>query len=318
MKDNYSEQFIQAILSKDLEGIRRVPKSDLHNHFVLGGSRDYIASKKSINILPCKSIISSMQEMDRWSQTYIGEKFNSSSMRKFLIEATFVQAKEDGVKILEIGEDVWGLGEFFNNDIVELIETFQEINERIAPDIELRLQIGLSRHCPVDYLLQCLETFWGHKEFYSIDFYGDELAQPISNFKPIYDRAKFEGLRLKAHIGEWGTASDIIEGARILNLDEIQHGIRAVDSRECMDYLSEHKIRLNITPTSNYLLGRVKDMHTHPIQKLYRAGIDVTINSDDILIFDSDVSKEYYRLYESGCLNAEELDAIRINGLKKL
>lgn len=42
----------------------------------------------------------------------------------------------------------------------------------------------------------------------------------------------------------------------------------------------------------------------------------MTINSDDILIFDSDVSKEYLRLYQSGCLNAEELDNIRINGLK--
>ena len=43
-------------------------------------------------------------------------------MRKFLIEATFAQAKHDGIAILEIGEDVWGLNEFFHNDIVELIE----------------------------------------------------------------------------------------------------------------------------------------------------------------------------------------------------
>lgn len=42
----------------------------------------------------------------------------------------------------------------------------------------------------------------------------------------------------------------------------------------------------------------------------------MTINSDDILIFDSDVSKEYLRLYQSGCLNAEELDNICMNGLK--
>jgi len=34
------------------------------------------------------------------------------------------------------------------------------------------------------------------------------------------------------------------------------------------------------------------------------------------LIFDSDVSKEYLRLYQSECLTAEELDAIRLNRLK--
>ena len=83
-----------------------------------------------------------------------------------------------------------------------------------------------------------------------------------------------------------------------------------------MRFLRDNHIRLNITPSSNYLLGRVKDLKTHPIAKLYRSGVDVTINSDDVLIFDSDVSKEYLRLYQSGCLNAEELDDIRKNGLK--
>ena len=42
----------------------------------------------------------------------------------------------------------------------------------------------------------------------------------------------------------------------------------------------------------------------------------LTINSDDVLIFDSDVSKEYLQLYEAQCLTAEELENIRKNGLK--
>lgn len=44
---------------------------------------------------------------------YIGQYFNSTEGRKLLIRATFQQAKEDGVTVLEIGEDVWGLKEFF-------------------------------------------------------------------------------------------------------------------------------------------------------------------------------------------------------------
>lgn len=35
-----------------------------------------------------------------------------------------------------------------------------------------------------------------------------------------------------------------------------------------------------------------------------------------VLIFDSDVSKEYLRLYEAECLTAEELDDIRKKGLR--
>lgn len=45
--------------------------------------------------------------------------------------------------------------------------------------------------------------------------------------------------------------------------------------------------------------------------------VDVTINTDDVLIFDSDVSKEYLRLYQSGCLTAEKLDNIPVKGLRQ-
>lgn len=308
--------FIEALEKGDLEAIRKIPKADLHNHFVLGGSREFIKDKTGYEIYPITSPLNSMREMDAWSSKYIGNRFNTPEGRRLLIEATFIQAKRDGVKVLEIGEDVWGLGEFFQNDIKELINAFQEANNRVAPEIELRLQIGLSRQCSIDYLMECLSHFWGHKEFYSIDLYGDELAQPIENFVPIYEKAAENGLVLKAHVGEWGNAQDIITAIEVLHLDEIQHGIAAIQDRKAIDYLVENNIRLNITPSSNFLLGRVKDFKTHPIATLYRSGVDVTIGSDDILIFDSDVSKEYLRLYQCGCLTAVELDEIRKNGLR--
>lgn len=315
MSDLYSEKFIKALETHDANMIKKIPKSDLHNHFVLGGNREYIKKATGISIPYFEGILSSMQDMHDWNNKYVGEKFNSSEMRKLLIEATFYQAKIDGVTILEIGEDVWGLGEYFNNDIESLLDTFTSIHEKIAPNIELRLQIGLSRHCSIPYLEECLEHFWGHKEFYSIDLYGDELAQPIENFKMIYRKAKKYGLRLKAHIGEWGSAEDVRKGVEILELDEVQHGIAAINSKEVIKYLVDNNIRLNITPTSNVKLGRVESLSEHPIKQLYRCGVNVTINSDDILIFDSDVSEEYLRLYESGALTAEELDHIRTNGL---
>ena len=308
--------FSEALKSGNIENIRRFPKPDVHNHFVLGGSRDYIFQKTGVEIKPITKPLNSMNEMDAWSSQYIGNRFNNSEGRKLLIEAAFAQAKSDGVTVLEIGEDVWGLSEFFNNDIRELIAAFQEANEMISPEIELRLQIGLSRHCPVDYLENCLKHFWGHKEFYSIDLYGDELAQPIESFIPFYEKAAENGLVLKAHVGEWGTAQDILTAVKTLHLDEVQHGIAVVRDESVVGFLIENKIRLNITPSSNVLLGRVPDMAHHPIAELYRKGVNVTINSDDVLIFDSDVSKEYLRLYQSGCLTADELDDIRMNGLR--
>lgn len=310
--------FTEALWRGNLEAIRKSPKADLHNHFVLGGSRKYLLKQSGRNIQPIMNPLHSMEEMHAWNAANIGHFFDTPNGRRMLIKAAFMQAKEDGVTILEIGEDVWGLGAFFNEHIDELVDAFETAHKEIAPEIELRLQIGLSRHCKIDYLEDCLSHFWGCKAFYSIDLYGDELAQPIENFIPIYRRAKIEGLRLKAHVGEWGTADDVRRAVECLELDEVQHGIAAAKDASVIRFLADNRIRLNITPSSNYLLGRVKNLKTHPIAKLYRSGIDVTINSDDVLIFDSDVSKEYLRLYQYGCLTAEELDDIRKNGLRSL
>lgn len=310
--------FIDELKQKNIEGIRKFPKADLHNHFVLGGSRKYLRERIGENIQAIKEPLHSMNDMHAWNEQNIGQIFNSSEGRRVLIDATFAQAKEDGVTILEIGEDVWGLNEFFHGDIDELVAAFRTANQEIAPEIELRLQIGLSRHCDIGYLEECLSHFWGNEAFYSIDLYGDELAQPIENFKSIYRRAKSEGLKLKAHVGEWGTAEDVRKAVECLELDEVQHGIAAVEDKAVVRFLADNHIRLNITPSSNYLLGRVKDLKSHPIAELYHSGVDVTINSDDVLIFDSDVSKEYLRLYQCGCLGAEELDDIRKNGLRRI
>lgn len=310
-------EFVDALIQENLEAIRRCPKSDLHNHFVLGGSRHFLREYSGRDILPIKHPLHSMDEMHAWNSKNIGTIFETPEGRRMLIQATFLQAKDDGVTILEIGEDVWGLGEFFNGSIEELVDAFETAHQEIAPDIELRLQIGMSRHCDIAYLENCLSHFWGCKAFYSIDLYGDELAQPIENFKAIYRRAKSEGLRLKAHVGEWGKAEDVRRAVECLELDEVQHGISAAEDPSVIRFLRDNHIRLNITPSSNYLLGRVTDLKNHPIAELYRNGIDVTINSDDVLIFDSDVSKEYLRLYQCGCLNADELDDIRKSGLKK-
>ena len=88
-----------------------------------------------------------------------------------------------------------------------------------------------------------MEEPWQGIQDYSIDLYEDELAQPIENFIPIYRRAKEERLCLKAHIGEWGTAEDVVRGVEALRLDEVQHGIAAAESEEAIQFLKDRGIR---------------------------------------------------------------------------
>jgi adenosine deaminase len=82
-----------------------------------------------------------------------------------------------------------------------------------------------------------------------------------------------------------------------------------------MDWLIEKGIRLNICPTSNIRLGRVKDIMSHPMRTLYDHGVDVTINTDDMTIFGNNASDEYLTLFRSGLFTGAELDDIRLAGL---
>jgi len=125
--------------------------------------------------------------------------------------------------------------------------------------------------------------------------------------------AKDKGLRLKAHVGEWGTADDVWRPCE--ELDEVQHGIAAAKAPAVMRCLADNRVRLNVCPTSNVMLGRVECMAMHPIRKLYDAGVKVSVNTDDALVFGPSVSEEFLGLYRAGVFRAEELDEIRLNGL---
>jgi adenosine deaminase len=160
-----------------------------------------------------------------------------------------------------------------------------------------------------------MEPFLELRCYRTVDLSGDESAQPTENFKPLYRLAKANGLRLKAHVGEWGDADSVRRAVEELELDEVQHGIAASDSPSVMRFLADNRIRLNVCPTSNVMLGRVENLASHPIRKLFDAGVRVTVNTDDMAMFGQSVSNEFLNLYKAGCLNERELDQIRENGL---
>ena len=96
---------------------------------------------------------------------------------------------------------------------------------------------------------------------------------------------------------------------------EIHHGINACTSKDTMRFLADNHIQLNVCPSSNVMMGLVKDYKNHPIKILVENGVTVTINTDDLLIFDSTIENEYLLLYRAGTLSAEQLDEIRRIGL---
>lgn len=106
-----------------------------------------------------------------------------------------------------------------------------------------------------------------------------------------------------------------MEAVELLELSKVHHGIAAAESKTVMRWLSKHNIQLNVCPTSNLMLKRSTSYYDHQIKELFENEIPVTVNTDDLLIFDSSVSEEYLKLYTNRVFSIKELEMIRQTGL---
>lgn len=306
--------FQTALAARDLAAIRACPKGDRHIHAILGGSRVWLRERTGRDIAPLDGVLTSMAQMHAWTELAVGDVFDGPQGRALAFEATFAQAVEDGVTRLETGEDVWGVT-LHDGSAAAVWAMLQDAHARGGPQVQWFPEMSFSRHCPVRALEHWMAPMLELGVFRSLDLSGDELAQPIEVFAPLYRRAKACGLKLKAHVGEWGTADDVWRAVEVLELDEVQHGIAAAASPQVMRALADAGVCLNICPTSNLKLGRVARLEDHPIRRLHDAGVRVTINADDPLMFGRTVSQEFLALFEAGVFTAAELDAIRLEGL---
>ena len=302
--------FATALELGDREAVRRAPKADLHIHGIGGGDRAFLRERTGVDITPLDRVLGSMAEMNAFADQQFSEVFAGAVGRALAFEATFVQARKDGVTRLEFGEDAWGIT-LHDGSAETLWRMLAAAHQAGAPKIEWIPQLGLSRHCGAQAIDRWASPLLELGVFKTLDLSGDEFAQPIEVFAPIYRKAGAAGLRLKAHVGEWGTSDDVWRAVEVLELNEVQHGIAASGSPQVMRALANAGVRLNLCPTSNIKLGRVHRMSEHPIRVLFDAGVRVTVNTDDPLIFGCTLSGEFLALYEAGVMTARELDFIR-------
>jgi adenosine deaminase len=125
-----------------------------------------------------------------------------------------------------------------------------------------------------------------------IDLAGDEANYPPAMFMRAVDKARAAGLGITVHAGEFTGPTSIWIAIHQLGAQRIGHGIRAVEDPELLTYLREHKVTLEICPTSNIRLGLAQSAADHPLGALLAAGVAVTVNSDDPMLLGTDLTQE--------------------------
>ncbi|MFI1199803.1 adenosine deaminase [Streptomyces sp. NPDC020883] len=122
---------------------------------------------------------------------------------------------------------------------------------------------------------------------------GPEIGVPRPQFKPYFDRAVAAGLRSVPHAGETTGPGTIWDALTDLRAERIGHGTSAPQDPALLAHLAEHRIPLEVCPTSNIATRAVRTLEEHPVKEMVDAGVLVTINSDDPPMFGTDLNTEY-------------------------
>lgn len=178
------------------------------------------------------------------------------------------------------------------------------------------------RHLPQSSALKLfdsseLQAAMAAGHIHGIGLDSSETPFPPELFKEVYAKAKTAGLRLTAHAGEEGPASNIATSLSVLGCERIDHGIRLAEDTKLMMKVARAGTMLSVCPLSNVRLQCVKSVEELPIAAFLKAGVKFSINSDDPAYFGGFILDNYCAVHEAFDLSAEQWESIAmaaING----
>ncbi len=133
---------------------------------------------------------------------------------------------------------------------------------------------------------------------------GDELALPARDFAAVYRRLPRLGLAPVVHAGEVGGPDSVAEALRWLKPRRIAHGVAAAADPALVRWLARSGVALDVCLASNAATGAFPPPR-HPVLALLRAGVTVTLGTDDPGLFGATLAGEYRRLARLGATRAE-------------
>ena len=151
----------------------------------------------------------------------------------------------------------------------------------------------------------------------AVDLAGDEAAQPLSDFRGLFAKAKAAGLRLTVHAGETPRSRDL-ETALDIGVDRVGHATLLASQPRLLREFQRRRIPIEVNLTSNLRTAAVKDLSGHPVRQWYAAGIPVALSTDDPGVFGIDLDHEYRLLARTLHFPVTDLLAVSFEGIDAL
>ncbi|MCY1016283.1 adenosine deaminase [Pyxidicoccus sp. MSG2] len=161
-----------------------------------------------------------------------------------------------------------------------------------------------------------LSVAYKNRGVIGFDLAGAEASFPAKDHRDAFQLILKNNVNCTAHAGEAYGPESISQAIHNLGAHRIGHGTRLREDGDLLNYVNDHRIPLEVCPTSNVQTGAVSSLAAHPLKFYFDYGLRVTINTDNRLITDTTVTKELWVAHKELGLSLEDLVTIIVSGFK--
>lgn len=315
------------------ELVRALPKTDLHCH--LDGSLRVetlleLAHEQGIelpadNVDDLKDIIHSGSERHKSLAEYLKVfDYTLSVLQEApaLERVAFELAEDqwnDGVRLLEVRfSPVLNIEKGLT--LAETIEAAKAGLKRA--EIKYGIKTGIivcgirSIGAQTSLTLAELAVAFKNRGVVGYDLAGQEENFPAKDHMEAFYLTLNNNLNLTIHAGEAFGPESIHQAIHYCGAHRIGHGTRTREDGDLLNYINDHRIPLEMCITSNVQTGSVSSFETHPIRNYYDLGLRVTINTDNLLVSDTTITKEFLTAHKYYDFDLDDFKEMIIFGFK--
>jgi adenosine deaminase len=148
------------------------------------------------------------------------------------------------------------------------------------------------------------------------DLAGAEYDHPAKHHRSAFQLVRDNNINCTIHAGEAYGPESIAQAIHVCGAHRIGHGCRLREDGDLLHYVNDHRIPLEVCPSSNVQTGAVKDISRHPLKLYYDLGLRVTVNTDNRLVTNTTVSRELWQCHAKMGMPLEDVKAIIMSGFK--
>ena len=143
----------------------------------------------------------------------------------------------------------------------------------------------------------------------ALDLAGNEAGFPTDSFASLFARARELQVPFTIHAGE-ADCAESVRSALAMGASRIGHGVRSIEDPALVDILAKNHIALELCPISNIQTTVFDDISEYPIRQFLKAGVAVTVNSDNRSVSATTARQEMLLLKNTFALTDEEEKAL--------